>query len=358
MINSWADGGSNRIALHIAGGALIGGLGGGSIGTALQGAAGAGLSAAIARELNSLSKGIKDETGSALLGNLAANVVAGAGGALVGGGVGATTAANVDLYNRQLHPDEKQAIKEAANGDKAEEDRLTRAACYAVKCWAEFAPGSAEYSANYVSQLEASQLGPELAWVNNQLEAALFVYTPLQKVADMATSDPWGVAKDAAKVVLGGVTAKTGAAICTTTGVGCALGGGGLVLFGLSDMAEGADGLYNSYNGISSPGTNPLRWGFNQLSPTWGDAAYDGVNLALAIGALRAQVPLKMGTADGLNRSGSMFDVTVPRINNNTLIPFTGQAAPYGVTQGILLFGAGSKGLNVINDVLQAGDKK
>jgi len=136
------------------------------------------------------------------------------------------------------------------------------------------------------------------------------------------------------------------------------LGGGGLVLFGLSDMAEGADGLYNSYNGISSPGTNPLRWGFNQLSPTWGDAAYDGVNLALAIGALRAQVPLKMGTADGLNRSGSMFDVTVPRINNNTLIPFTGQAAPYGVTQGILLFGAGSKGLNVINDVLQAGDKK
>ena len=115
MINSWADGGSNRIALHIAGGALIGGLGGGGIGTALQGAAGAGLSAAIARELNSLSKGIKDETGSALLGNLAANVVAGVGGALVGGGVGATTAANVDLYNRQLHPEEKTQAKYIAD---------------------------------------------------------------------------------------------------------------------------------------------------------------------------------------------------------------------------------------------------
>lgn len=102
---------------------------------------------------------------------------------------------------------------------------------------------------------------------------------------------------------------------------------------------------------------NPLRWGFNQFSPTWGDTIYDGANLAFAIGALRAQVPLKMGTADGLSRSGSMFDVTVTRINNNTLIPFIGQAAPYGTTQGILMFGVGTKGLNVINDVRQAGGK-
>ncbi|MGN5476822.1 hypothetical protein ACTMU2_07250 [Cupriavidus basilensis] len=55
-------------------------------------------------------------------------------------------------------------------------------------------------------------------------------------------------------------------------------------------------------------------------------------------------MPLKMGTADGLNRSGSMFDVTVPRFNNNTLIPFTGWTAPYGTTQTILLYGVGAKG--------------
>jgi hypothetical protein len=42
-----------------------------------------------------------------------------------------------------------------------------------VKCWAEFAPGSAEYNANYVSQLEVSQLGPEPAWVDNQMEVGL-----------------------------------------------------------------------------------------------------------------------------------------------------------------------------------------
>lgn len=262
-----------------------------------------------------------------------------------------------DLYNRQLHPDEQKAIKDKANGDQAEADKLTRAACYAVKCWAEFAPGSAEYSANYVSQLEVSQLGPELAWVNRQKEAGLFNYTPWQKTVDMAKSDPLGVAKDALKVVVGGVTTKTGASLCTS-GLGCVTGVP-MMAFGTSEVAEGADGLYSRYNGISSPGVNPLRDGFNQALPAgWGNVAYDGLNLVTSIGALYAPVPLKVGTADGLNRSGSMFDVTVSRINNNTLIPFTGLAAPYGTTQSILLLGVGSKGATVINDILNAGDKK
>ncbi|WP_143281693.1 hypothetical protein [Caballeronia cordobensis] len=81
------------------------------------------------------------------------------------------------------------------------------------------------------------------------------------------------------------------------------------------------------------------------------------MNLVAAALALKAPVPLKMGTADGLNRSGSMFDVTVPRINNNTLIPVTGQAAPYGTTQAILLSGVDTKGITVINDVRNAGGK-
>jgi hypothetical protein len=265
-----------------------------------------------------------------------------------------------DLYNRQLHPDEKKAIAEKANGDQAEADRLTRAACYRVQCWAEYAPGSAERDANFVSQLEASQLGPELAWISRQQEAGLFNYTPTQKIADMTKSDPWGVAKDVIKEIIGGVTVKTGAGICGASGVGCALGGGGMIAFGLSDVAEGANSLYNRYNGISSPGTNPLRWGLNEALPTgWGDVAYDGLNLATAIAALKVPVPLKLGKADGLNRSGSMFDVTVPRINNNTLIPFTGGiAAPYGTTQAILTYGVGAKGVSVINDILNAGDKK
>jgi filamentous hemagglutinin len=261
-----------------------------------------------------------------------------------------------DRYNRQLHPDEKKAIADKAGNDQVEQDKLTKAACLAVKCWAEYPVGSDAYNANYVSQLEASQLGPELAWVNRQQEAGLFDYTPGQKITDMVKSDPLGVGKDVAKIATGGLTANSGAALCTN-GLGCTAGGW-MVAFGLSDATEGADGLYNRYNGINSPGTNPLRYGFNQLNATWGDTAYDGLNLVAAAMALKAPVPLKMGTADGLNRSGSMFEVTVPRINNNTLIPFTGQVAPYGTTQAILLYGVGTKGATVINDIRNAGGKK
>jgi filamentous hemagglutinin len=107
--------------------------------------------------------------------------------------------------------------------------------------------------------------------------------------------------------------------------------------------AEGVGGLYNRYSGITSPGLNPLRYGLNQLAPTWGDTAYDGANLLFSLGALRAEVPLKIGIADGLNRPGSMFGVTVPRVNNSTLIPLVNQPLPHGTTQGILLYGVGSK---------------
>ena len=41
-----------------------------------------------------------------------------------------------------LHPDEKKAIANQANGDKTEQDKLTKAACLAVKCWAEYPQGS------------------------------------------------------------------------------------------------------------------------------------------------------------------------------------------------------------------------
>jgi filamentous hemagglutinin len=355
---SWAEGGANRVELHIAGGALIGGLGGGGVLSAAEGGAGAGLAAHFAPQLNELANDFGEQgTAGHVLGNVVGNVLATAAGALVGGGAGAATAANADAYNRQLHPDEKAKIRDHANGDAVEEKRLTEAACYTVKCWAEYPPGSDEYNKNYVSQLEASQLGPELAWVSNQKEAGLFDYTPTQKIGDMLQSDPLGAAKDALKVVAGGLTAKTGAGLCTT-GLGCAAGVP-MVAFGIGDIAEGGDGLYNRYNGISAPGVNPLRYGFNEALPAgWGNVVYDGLNLAASIGALYAPVPLKMGVADGLNRPGSMFDVTVPRFNNNTLIPFINQAAPYGTTQGILLFGVGSKGAAVINDIRHTGGQQ
>jgi filamentous hemagglutinin len=359
-MDAWKEGGSARAEMQMAGAALVTGLAGGN---ALGGAAGAAIASLAAGKLNEISSAVAGSqlTGNAdvneALGNIVANAIATGAGSVIGRDAGAFSGFNVDRFNRQLHPDEKTAIAKKAGGDKAEEGRLTKAACYVVKCWAEFKPGSAEYNANYVGEVEASQLGTELEWVNRQKEAGLFDYTPGQKVVDMAKSDPLGVTKDAAKVVLGGVTAKTGAGFCAASGVGCGAGTA-MIAFGLSDMAEGADGLYNRYQGIPSSGLNPLRWAFNQMSPTWGGAFYDGANFVTAVVALTVPVPLRIGVADGLNRPGSIFDVTVPRFNNNTLLPFTNQAMPYGTTQASLLLGVGSKGATVINDIRHAGDKK
>jgi len=98
---SWDEGGGNRVALHTVAGGLLAGLGGGN---ALGGAAGAGASATLAGNLNSVSNAFQGTTGNGdadrLLGNVVANALAGTAGALVGGNSGAFAGSNVDLYNR------------------------------------------------------------------------------------------------------------------------------------------------------------------------------------------------------------------------------------------------------------------
>ncbi|SEJ87621.1 two-partner secretion domain-containing protein [Paraburkholderia diazotrophica] len=120
--DKWDEGGTYRLALHTAGGALIAGLGGGS---AVGGAVGAGLSAALAGKLNSLADtfGTGGEADPGLTaGNVAANIIAGGIGGLVGGNSGAFAAANADLYNRSNGNGEGQGskgsefLKAAGNG--------------------------------------------------------------------------------------------------------------------------------------------------------------------------------------------------------------------------------------------------
>jgi filamentous hemagglutinin len=100
--NNWRKGEDSRAELHAAGGALIGGLGGGSAFSTIGGAAGAGMASKMAGTLNDISKGVASATGSDLIGNLAANIAAGVGGAAVGGTAGAAMASNVQLYNQSM----------------------------------------------------------------------------------------------------------------------------------------------------------------------------------------------------------------------------------------------------------------
>ncbi|CAH0446051.1 hypothetical protein LMG9673_04746 [Ralstonia pseudosolanacearum] len=170
----------------MAGGALVAGLGGGS---AIGGAVGAGAASLAAPRLTALADKVSSPVGGGdagqMVGNVVANVAAGAVGS-VGGSSGAFMGANVDRYNRQLHPDEKALIHAKANGDKAAEKRLTDAACYRVECWKEFSPHSPEYLAHYVSALDAKDLGPELKWVDSQtVPGGTFDYTLVQKAKDL-----------------------------------------------------------------------------------------------------------------------------------------------------------------------------
>lgn len=104
--DKWKEGGEYRIAMHIAGGAAVAGLGGGSV---AGGAAGAGVSAALAGNLNDLSNAITraSPTGNAdadrALGNIIANALAAGAGAVVGGSSGASIGSAVDMYNAEAH---------------------------------------------------------------------------------------------------------------------------------------------------------------------------------------------------------------------------------------------------------------
>lgn len=99
---------------------------------------------------------------------------------------GANGALGADLYNRQLHKDEKDAIHKEANGDATYEKLLTEAACYRVECWAQYSPDSEQWDANFISdQYAANNLGPELKWVDsNTVSGGLFAYSLGQRLSD------------------------------------------------------------------------------------------------------------------------------------------------------------------------------
>ncbi|MBH9685258.1 hemagglutinin repeat-containing protein [Burkholderia cepacia] len=117
-VDAWKEGGANRALMQGAGAALVTGLAGGN---AVGGAAGAAIASIASGKLNELSSAIagSDPTGNAnlnqALGNIVANALATGAGAAVGGESGAFSGYNVDRYNRQLHPDERQWAKDNAS---------------------------------------------------------------------------------------------------------------------------------------------------------------------------------------------------------------------------------------------------
>ncbi len=184
-IRRWKEGGAYRVALHAASGGMAGSVGG---------AVGAGTVAAAAPLLDDWQTSLTDKLQAAgasesvakAAATLIMNTTALSMGAIASGGSvqGAAAGLSTDANNRQLHHSEKEMIAKKANGDKVAVERLTKAACFEIKCWAQFPEGSPLYIQSYVSTAEAAGLKQEIVWVSQQKINGNFIYTPFEKFTD------------------------------------------------------------------------------------------------------------------------------------------------------------------------------
>jgi filamentous hemagglutinin len=254
VADSWGDNGANRIALHAAAQGLIGALAGGKAGALsdVSGVVGGNLGHQLGQSLGEAEADKQGLTGLARenLVNTYQQTLAGVGGALAGlatsgatgqNGInvlastaqGASTATAVDVFNRQLHPNEIARIKTLAGTDAAKEVRLTAAACAAVKCYAEYPVDSEAYQK--LKQLADIGSSPALSNERQQLanQAGLFGYTTNGMVSDASidaakqlnnTYQIGTRALGAGQMVLGGlgvVGSVATAPVSCATGIGC-----------------------------------------------------------------------------------------------------------------------------------------
>ncbi|MGP8485712.1 hemagglutinin repeat-containing protein [Paraburkholderia fungorum] len=176
----WGNDGAARIASH----AVVAGVGAGMGGGSIAGALGGTVAGDIAS--NAASEATHNTLGGALISNVASGLAGAVAGGALGGASGAISGVNgalsADLFNRQLHPNEKQKLAELQQGETPDEQqRLADAACYRVQCAAQMSdndPGKAE-------ALASQQRGAGYITEQRELAATgLFVYNPLDVFND------------------------------------------------------------------------------------------------------------------------------------------------------------------------------
>ena len=225
---NWKDGGPYRAALHMAIGSMSFGA---------PGALGAGAGQAVLNVMDAAffaRLGITDPTAINLLKSAAVTMA----GAAAGSTGGAAAAFNADANNRQLHPNEKERIKALAGADVERAKNLAAAACYLVRCSAEFAPGTVEFLvATQLERTGASRID-EIALLKQQLDPTgpMFGYTYWDRTKDSFSyaNNRFGVLRNGGalgQVIVGGAGAGVGATMTAIGSAGCApTAGGGCVI--------------------------------------------------------------------------------------------------------------------------------
>ncbi|MGA4047214.1 hemagglutinin repeat-containing protein [Ralstonia nicotianae] len=278
--DQWKEGGEYRAGLHMAGGALVAGLGGGS---AIGGAIGAGAASLAAPQLTELADKVASSVGGGVAGQMAGNVVANvAAGAVgsVGGGSGAFMGSNVDRYNRQLHPTEEQKLKELQKGKSPEErQRLADAACALTRCSAGLPDSDPAKAALVASEQRGQQYGAE----QNQLKVnGLFVYSGFDRFNDVADRN------QVSNRTVGLVQGVTGvAAAAATVGGGCItlVGCGAAVVVAGTSLDYSDAGFRQMISGNPTPTYGEQVLQSLGMSPTGAALTYGAVNLGAAAGA-------------------------------------------------------------------------
>ncbi|MFH7109911.1 hemagglutinin repeat-containing protein [Achromobacter xylosoxidans] len=107
----WGDGKPGTIALHAAISGMGAAVGGGNIAGAISGTIAGDVTVSLVEDqiqkaVSGLPPQMRDQVA-----NVIANVVAGAAGGAIGGASGASGALFADMYNRQLHPEERNLAK-------------------------------------------------------------------------------------------------------------------------------------------------------------------------------------------------------------------------------------------------------
>jgi filamentous hemagglutinin len=390
-VDAWKEGGANRALMQGAGAALVTGLAGGN---AVGGAAGAAIASIASGKLNELSSAIagSDPTGNAnmnqALGNIVANALATGAGAAVGGEAGAFSGYNVDRFNRQLHPDERQWAKDKAKDFAKFYEEKTGKSLTAeqaqnmllangyrlVDAAASKGPGGDATAVAYISQnsgglFHATSVEYNSPFVSGNKNGSL---TPEQRALPGAVAHP-AVGLGAVVLVAGGLAAGpalgaiSGAPIFSTTGL---LGSGmwaspvgtGVISAGINAGSQYLqNGTINPVDVATNFGTGMagayggLLWnmGVNAAGGAAGTAlnnAIYGKNDRVIGAAITSGLLSSLGYGIGKFGESSLNGVTRPTVRNGQNWVATGTWSSSGwnlFNQNNLpvIFGAGVGGL-------------
>ncbi|WP_331254458.1 hemagglutinin repeat-containing protein [Pandoraea apista] len=349
--DDWKEGGDYRAAMHAAGGAIIAGLGGGN---AVGGALGAGLTSKLGGALNELSENIQNArpTGNADIDQALAQIVAtGVGtavGAAVGGSSGAFTGYNVDRFNRQLHPDERQWAKDNAKSSaefyenttgkaisQSQAENMLLANGYRlVDASASKGPGGDAVAVAYIGKNAGSMFTATAAEYNNP-----FLYgnkdgslTPEQRALPGAIANP-----------------KLGLAIAGALAVPAVLPAlpaiPGAPIFGV-------DGALGSTAWTSATGTGAISAGINAGSQYYQNGTVNPVDAAIAAISGGVGVYGGLGWNALVNGAGGAIGTAI----NNAVLGKRDSIMFGGVVSGVsAVFGYGvGKGMETgINSILR-----